>query len=78
MLVCKKGLTVQPLNCFQGYYLGTFDPEEGPRCRLSDNYVKSLSQVTELNTNRCCVEENLFCSGGDCEIHEVLDFVKEV
>lgn len=75
MLVCKKGLTVQTLNCFQGYYLGTFDPEKGPRCRLSDNYVKLLSQAIELNTNRCSAEENLFCSGGDCEINEVPDII---
>lgn len=39
MLICKKGYEVKPYKNSMGWYLGTFNPEEGLNCRLSHGYA---------------------------------------
>ncbi|XBX10613.1 hypothetical protein QMP26_41450 (plasmid) [Enterocloster clostridioformis] len=63
MLVCKKGYEVKPYNNNMGWYLGTFDPEEGANCRLSQGYAPTEEKALQLDLNRCNALENEFCAG---------------
>ena len=64
---CKKGFEVTPLKSFSGYYMGTFDPEEGPNCRLSTEYAKTVEGAQSLALDRQNADENIFCNGcGNC------------
>ena len=58
---CIKGKEVTVLRSAAGYYVGTFD-EEGPYCRLSQCYGKTIDDPI-INTERDCVENN-HCNGG--------------
>ena len=56
--VCKSG----------AYYIGTFD-EDGPYCRLSQEYYKTREEAQEALDNRTFTErtssmEIEFCRGG--------------
>ena len=74
-IVCTKGYEVQVLSCGAGYYIGTFDPEEGPNCRISNGYFKSREEgvhalASKSFANRCNAAENSFCHGGrGCCLH---------
>lgn len=72
MIKCKKGHIVQPLKSCAGYYLGSMEDGE-PYCRISSNYVNTISDAHKLNTNRqyCCME-NEWCNGGNgCGLYEI-------
>ena len=72
MLVCIKGYEVKPYQCNCGWYLGTFNPNEGPNCRLSQGYAPTEEAALLLDLNRCAAVENEFCSGpGGCCIQEI-------
>lgn len=62
MLICKKGYEVKPYKDGMGWYLGTFDPEEGPICRLSQGYAPTEEDALQLDLNRCNALENVFCA----------------
>lgn len=67
MLGCIRGDVVQVLRSTTGFYLGTFDEETGPQCRVSD-YYKTYEDANralwsrDFSIRRCA--ENLYCSGG--------------
>lgn len=64
---CVKGFEVCPQRSAAGYYMGTFDPEEGPNCRLSSAYAKTAEEAKELPLDRQDAMENMFCNGcGNC------------
>ncbi len=71
MMKCKKRLEVKALNSMAGFYIGT-ENQDGPYCRLSDEYYKSRVKAEEALVNRTFTvrnaPENMFCSGGRCEI----------
>lgn len=72
MVKCKKGYVIKILDCNAGFYIGTWDREEGPNCRLSARYYKTKEEAADLLKNggwttRSQSVENLFCNGGDCE-----------
>ena len=64
---CIKGYEVQPLRSAAGYYMGTFDMEEGPICRLSSAYADNADDAENLPLDRQDASENMFCNGcGNC------------
>ena len=68
MLKCKKGFEIEVLSSNAGFYIGTFDPEEGPNCRISEQYFKTREQAERRLANmsftqRWC-DENDFCHQG--------------
>lgn len=64
---CKKGYEVQPLKSAAGYYMGTYDKEGFPNCRISTQYAKTQEEAKKLALDRQCAEENYFCNGcGRC------------
>lgn len=72
MLICKKGYEIKPYKSNSGWYLGTFDPEEGPNCRLSQKNAATKEEALQLDLNRCSAIENMFCAGpGGCCIREI-------
>ena len=66
---CTKGYTLQALQSNAGYYIGTFDPNEGPICRLSEEYYKTKEIALDaLKTNtftQRSAPENMFCCGSN-------------
>lgn len=67
---CKKGYELKVLSGnLAGYYIGTVD-EEGPYCRLSEEYYKSRDIAQQALDTRAFTVRNAmkvaFCSGGDC------------
>lgn len=71
MLVCKKGYEVKPYRSNMGWYLGTFDPEEGPNCCVSQGHAKTEAEALQLDFDRCYAMENQFCAGAaGCCIHK--------
>lgn len=75
--VCKKGFEVKVFSSYAGYYIGTFDPEEGPNCRISGYYQKESEASSDLYArkwkDRYCVE-NQFCNeGSGCMITEAVN-----
>ena len=64
---CIKGYEVEPLRSGAGYYMGTFDPEDGPNCRLTTSYAKTPEEAKGLPLDRQIAYENVFCNGcGNC------------
>lgn len=64
---CIKGFEVEPQRSAAGYYMGTFDPEEGLNCRLSSEYAKTVEEAKKLPLDRQSCMENEFCNGcGRC------------
>lgn len=66
---CVKGLEIKVLNSSAGFYIGTFDDEEGPMCRLSRDYWKTkIEAQTALNYGsyvaRDYAPEIQYCNGG--------------
>lgn len=64
---CRKGFEVQALKANMAY-IGTFDPQEGPNCRCSQEYFNTLEDAKKALaegtfTLRRCME-NDFCNGG--------------
>ena len=72
MLKCCKGYEVAPQRSDAGFYMGTFDPQEGPNCRLSSQYAKTATDAEKLPLDRQNAMENRFCNGcGNCGIKSV-------
>ena len=44
-----EGLELEVLHSGAGYYIGTFHPEEGPTCRVSNYYPTEELALAELN-----------------------------
>lgn len=66
-MICKEGYEVKPCKSAAGYYMGTFDPEEGPNCRISSGYAKTAEEAEKLPLDRQDALENLACNGcGRC------------
>ena len=64
---CIKGHEVQPLKSPAGYYMGCWDPEEGPVCRITTTYAKDAESAKKLPLDRMNNMENRFCNGcGNC------------
>ena len=63
---CIKGYEVQPLKSAAGYYMGTVDEEGFPKCRISQNYAKTVEDASKLPLTRQTAEENIFCNGCGC------------
>lgn len=62
---CKKGYEVVPCKSGCGWYLGTFDKDGFPNCRISTGYAKTESEAKLLSMDRQtnCIE-NEYCNGG--------------
>lgn len=62
---CKKGYEVLPCKSANGWYLGTYDEEGFPNCRVSYEYANTEEEAKKLVPNRQlgCIE-NEFCNGG--------------
>jgi hypothetical protein len=63
-ITCPKGFEISVLQT-NHFYIGTFSEEEGPYCRLSEEYylTRELAQEALDNftfTERDCMENN-FC-----------------
>lgn len=59
---CRRGFTIEVLRSNAGYYVGTVDPDEGPRCRLSACYGTTCDDK-RMDCERFC-DENDYCNGG--------------
>lgn len=71
LIKCRKKKVVQVCKSAAGYYIGTMD-EDGPNCRLSEEYYPSFDEAQEALNNKTYTErdckENNFCRGniGKC------------
>lgn len=64
---CKKGYEVRACKSAAGYYVGTFDEDGFPQCRLTSRYSKTEAEVEKLILDRQSADENWFCNGnGRC------------
>ena len=59
---CIKGYEVEPQRSAAGYFMGTFDPIEGPNCRLTTRYAKTAAEAEKLPLDRQNAAENFFCN----------------
>lgn len=71
---CYQDYEVSVHRSTAGYYIGVFDPEEGPLCRISADYypTREAAELALLNGfhHRMNAMENTFCNGcGDCRLH---------
>lgn len=67
--ICRKGFEIQVLSSGAGYYIGTFDPKEGPNCRISKDYWKKKEDAVKALESMSFVDrsyaiENEFCHEG--------------
>ena len=59
---CKRGLEIKVYKSPAGYYLGTYEVDGGPNCRIS-GYFKEPPEVKIHNMTRMDAMENQFCHG---------------
>lgn len=67
---CIKGYEVEPQKSGAGWYIGCFDAEEGPMCRLTTGYAKDAESAKKLPLDRMSSMENTFCNGCGCCIRK--------
>jgi hypothetical protein len=70
---CIKGYEIEVLSSGAGYYIGVFDDEVGPVCRISRDYYKNRKIAEEVFkarswTSRDCLENNLCNGGKGCQL----------
>lgn len=64
---CKQGYDVTAQRSPAGYFLGTFDPEEGPNCKLSSEYTLTSEDVVFLKPDRMYDSGNEIAFCNECK-----------
>lgn len=59
---CKKGLEIKCYKSAAGYYLGTYEIDGCPNCRISGYFKEPVEPRVHL-LNRIDAMENQFCHG---------------
>lgn len=57
---CKMGHEIKILKSNAGYYIGTYDEDGLPNCRISNGYSKEKENTKNLSERFCA--ENRYCN----------------
>lgn len=61
---CRKGYEIKPHKSAAGWYMGTYNDEGEPYCRLSTGYAKTEDEAWKLPLDREYAMEVKYCNSG--------------